>query len=100
MVQWRTPDVPDVIDASKTEDLVYIDVTSARGAAVRCAFKDTGGGVIPGSFLRTSALGPLPTAATVALHRVRQVPFSASGIDLGEVRFDLSVLGRANIAAR
>lgn len=96
VAQWRTP---DLIGTSQSEDIVYVDVTSARGAAVRCSFPDTGRGVIPGSFLRASALGPLPTSATIAVHRLREVQFVAPGVDLGEVRFDLSVLGRAKIAA-
>jgi hypothetical protein len=96
VVQWQTADAGGT---SKTEDIVYVDVTSARGAAVRCAFTDIGHGKIPGLFLRASALGPLPTSATIAVHRVRQMQFTAPGVDLGEVRFDLSVLGRAKIAA-
>ncbi|WP_437796278.1 hypothetical protein [Sorangium sp. So ce693] len=94
VVQWRAD------EGGRARDVIYVDVTSAHGATVRCAFKDTGRGVIPGSLLDPSTLGPLPANATLALHRTRQVPFNASGIDLGEVRFDLSVNGRARIAAR
>lgn len=97
VVQWRADEGGE---AGRTRDAIYVDVTSAHGTTVRCAFKDTGRGVIPGSLLDPSTLGPLPASATLALHRTRQVPFSASGIDLGEVRFDLSVNGRARIAAR
>ncbi|WP_437811422.1 hypothetical protein [Sorangium sp. So ce1078] len=96
VVQWRADEGGE---ASRARDVIYVDVTSAHGATVRCAFKDTGRGVIPGSLLDPSTLGPLPASATLAVHRTRQVPFSASGIDLGEVRFDLSVNGRARIAA-
>jgi hypothetical protein len=96
-VDWRTPS--DATSASAT-DLVYVDVTAARGAAVRCAFQNTARGTIPGSFLRSAALGPLPADATVAVHRIRRVPFSAPAMDLGEIRFDLSVIGRARIAAQ
>ncbi|WP_437732937.1 hypothetical protein [Sorangium sp. So ce1335] len=96
VVQWRAD---EGAEAGRSRDVIYVDVTSARGTAVRCAFKDTGRGVIPGSLLDPSTLGPLPADATLAVHRTRQVPFSASGIDLGEVRFDLSVIGRARIAA-
>ncbi|XXX75756.1 hypothetical protein WMF30_49710 [Sorangium sp. So ce134] len=95
-VQWRANEDGD---AARARDVIYVDVTSAHGATVRCAFKDTGRGVIPGSLLDPSTLGPLPASATLAVHRTRQVPFSASGIDLGEVRFDLSVNGRARVAA-
>ncbi|MDC0683920.1 hypothetical protein [Sorangium atrum] len=94
VVQWRAD------EGGRARDVIYVDVTSAHGATVRCAFKDTGRGVIPGSLLDPSTLGPLPANATLALHRTRQVPFNTSGIDLGEVRFDLSVNGRARIAAR
>ncbi|WP_437982521.1 hypothetical protein [Sorangium sp. So ce117] len=97
VVQWRAGESGE---ANRARDIIYIDVTSAHGATVRCAFKDTGRGVIPGSLLDPSTLGPLPANATLAVHRTRQVPFNTSGIDLGEVRFDLSVNGRARIAAR
>ncbi|WP_437742313.1 hypothetical protein WME73_44220 [Sorangium sp. So ce302] len=97
VVQWRADEGGE---AGRTRDIIYVDVTSAHGATVRCAFKDTGRGVIPGSLLDPSTLGPLPANATLAVHRTRQVPFNTSGIDLGEVRFDLSVNGRARIAAR
>ncbi|XXT18436.1 hypothetical protein WME94_50230 [Sorangium sp. So ce429] len=97
VVQWH---VDEGGEADRARDVIYVDVTSARGTAVRCSFKDTGRGVIPGSLLDPSTLGPLPANATLAVHRTRQVPFSASGVDLGEVRFDLSVIGRARIAAR
>ncbi|WP_438033555.1 hypothetical protein [Sorangium sp. So ce204] len=97
VVQWRADEGGG---AGRTRDIIYVDVTSAHGATVRCAFKDTGRGVIPGSLLDPSTLGPLPANATLAVHRTRQVPINTSGIDLGEVRFDLSVNGRARIAAR
>ncbi|WP_437527902.1 hypothetical protein WME79_43795 [Sorangium sp. So ce726] len=97
VVQWRAD---EGAEAGRARDIIYVDVTSAHGATVRCAFKDTGRGVIPGSLLDPSTLGPLPASATLAVHRTRQVPFNTSGIDLGEVRFDLSVNGRARIAAR
>ncbi|WP_437763619.1 hypothetical protein WMF27_40110 [Sorangium sp. So ce281] len=97
LVQWRADEGSE---AGRARDIIYVDVTSAHGATVRCAFKDTGRGVIPGSLLDPSTLGPLPANATLAVHRTRQVPFNTSGIDLGEVRFDLSVNGRARIAAR
>ncbi|WP_437295826.1 hypothetical protein [Sorangium sp. So ce426] len=97
VVQWRADEGGG---AGRTRDIIYVDVTSTHGATVRCAFKDTGRGVIPGSLLDPSTLGPLPANATLAVHRTRQVPINTSGIDLGEVRFDLSVNGRARIAAR
>jgi hypothetical protein len=81
------------------EDLVYVEVTAATGAAIRCAYNDEGRGVIPEAVLRSGALGALPAAATLGVHRVRMGTFVGPGIDLGEVRFDLSVLGRATISA-
>ncbi|MCC6559086.1 MAG: hypothetical protein IT372_39685 [Polyangiaceae bacterium] len=81
-------------------DVVVVDLGAQSGSAVRCAFRDTGHGVIPGAVLRSEALGPLPASLTVTVRRVREVAFAASGVDLGEVRFDLAVLGRATLARR
>jgi hypothetical protein len=91
VVRWRAP------ETSQADDRVYVDVIAASGAAVRCAFADTGRGVIPGSALRAQTLGPLPASVDVAVRRVREVPFVAPGMDLGEARFDLSVIGRATV---
>jgi hypothetical protein len=49
--------------------------------------------------LRGGSLGALPAAATLSVHRVRLGTFLGPGIDLGEVRFDLAVVGRATITA-
>ena len=84
-------------DPATADDRVYVDVIAASGSAVRCGFRDTGRGVLPGSALRAQALGSLPAGVTVAVRRVREVPFSAPGVDFGEVRFDLSVIGRATV---
>jgi hypothetical protein len=94
LVRWRS----DANGGAQTGDLVYVDITAASGAALRCAWTDEGRGEVPSSILRSGALGALPTAATVAVHRVRLGAFVGPGIDLGEVRFDLSVVGRATIA--
>lgn len=91
IVRWRAA------ETTQADDRVYVDVIAASGAAVRCAFADTGRGVIPGSALRAETLGPLPGSVDVAVRRVREVPFAAPGMDLGEVRFDLSVIGRATV---
>jgi len=91
VLRWRA-ETP-----TQADDRVYVDVIAASGAAVRCAFADTGRGVIPGSALRAQDLGPLPASVDVAVRRVREVPFAAPGMDLGEVRFDLSVIGRATV---
>jgi hypothetical protein len=97
IVRWRSEDPQRARQGA--EDLVYVDVTAATGAAIRCAFSDEGRGVIPASMLRTGFVGALPAAATLGIHRVRLSTFIGPGIDLGEIRFDLSVLGRATISA-
>jgi hypothetical protein len=76
---------------------VYVDITGASGSSLRCAWNDEGRGEVPGSMLRSGVLGALPAAATLAVHRVRLGAFVGPGIDLGEVRFDLSVVGYATI---
>jgi len=95
-VRWRV--APDG-DAARG-DLILVDVRAASGAAVRCAFKDEGQALLPGAVLRGKALDAPNGAASVAVHRVRRRSFGASGVDAGEVRFDLSVVGRATIAPR
>ena len=80
-------------------DLVVVDVTSPGGTGTRCAFADTGEGVLPASALgaATASLGA-DGRATVTVHRIRREAFSAPGLDAGEVRFDLAVAGRATVA--
>jgi hypothetical protein len=102
-VQWRS-------DVSAVRgDLMVIDVRSAGGSLVRCAFKDEDGkAVLPGSALRGSSPGEPADAASIAFHRIRRRSFylgrapgfGAGGVDTGEIRFDLSVIGRAKIAPR
>lgn len=82
---------------ASADDLVIVDLSAASGAIVRCTFKDEGHGVIPGAFLRAEALGPLPASLTITVHRVREASFSATGMDLGEVRFDLSLIGHVDL---
>lgn len=94
VVRWRS----DAALSAQAGDLVYVDITAASGAALRCAFNDEGRGEVPASILRGGVLGALPAAATLSVHRVRLGTFIGPGIDLGEVRFDLSVVGRATIA--
>jgi hypothetical protein len=86
-VHWRSPE-------ARTTDVVLVDVSAASGAQVRCSFRDEGAGVVPGWILRSTTLGALPATATLSVHRVRERAFSSPGIDAGEVRFDLSVMGR------
>jgi len=98
VVSWRAGQT--LAKASKTEvDVVYVDLTTASGTGVRCSYNDTGEGAIPASFVGGKAWGPLPAAATISVHRVRQGTFTASGIDAGDLRFDLSVVGRATVVS-
>lgn len=94
-VRWRAPASLE----KGREDLVIVDVAADSGASVRCAFRDEGRGVVPGWVWGASSLGALPTTATVSVHRVRERSFSIGGLDAGAVRFDLSVVGRVNVAA-
>ena len=93
-VRWRSGD-------SARGDLVFIDVSGPSGATVRCAFKDAGEGLVPGALLRSPPLGGNGATATLALHRVRRRGFALglAGLDAGEIRFDLSVVGRATLVA-
>ena len=74
------------------DDLAYVEIVAENGVAARCAFEDQGRGLLPASLLRDASFGALPMAATLAVHRVRQGTFQVSSIDVGEVRFDLSVI--------
>jgi hypothetical protein len=93
-VRWRAAEGRD---AARPGDVVFVDVSAQSGAQIRCVFQDEGRGVLPAWVLRPATLGALPAALTVAVHRVRERSFLASGLDLGEVRFDLAVLGRATV---
>lgn len=93
-VRWRSGDVA-------RGDLIFLDVSGASGATVRCAFSDAGEATVPGALLRSSPLGGTGATATLAFHRVRRRDFAPglAGLDAGEVRFDLSVVGRVTLAA-
>jgi hypothetical protein len=95
VVRWRTPDAPRV-QVGDRDDVVLVDVSSKSGALVRCAFKDSGEATLPASMFRAVAPGAM---ATLAVHRLRQRMFSAPGLDAGEVRFDLAVLGRISVGS-
>lgn len=94
VIRWRAA------EAVARGDRVLVDVTSPSGAVMRCSFRDEGRGVLPASVLEVRHLGALPAQATVTMHRVRQRPLAIPGLDGGEIRFDLSVAGRATIEAR
>jgi hypothetical protein len=86
-VRWRRAAAPS------RDDLILVDVSAASGKVVRCAFADTGEATVPGSRLSLDG-------GTLAVHRIRQRTFGTSGIDLGEIRFDLAVIGRVTVAPR
>jgi hypothetical protein len=93
-LRWRAPEGRE---AARRGDIVFVDVSAQSGAQVRCVFQDDGRGVLPAWVLRPATLGSLPATVTLAVHRVRERSFLASGLDAGEVRFDLAVLGRATV---
>ncbi len=80
-------------------DLVYVDLTAPSGTGIRCAYNDSGEGVIPTNVLTRTTWGALPASIALSVHRIRQGGFAAAGIDAGELRFDLSVVGRATIVS-
>ncbi len=62
-------------------DAIYVDLAIGKApAATRCSFKDEG----VGSFWLVGDSG------TVTVHRMREVPLRARGIDEGTLRFDTS----------
>lgn len=76
-------------------DLVVIDMRGAGRSAMRCAFNDEGRAVLPAQ--------AQSGAGSITFHRIRRRAFEvgrAPGVDVGEVRFDLSVVGRATVAPR
>jgi hypothetical protein len=82
----------------QAQDVIYVDLTSARNPnGVRCAFSDVGAGVIPAELIR-EGIGESANLS-VAVHRVRLAGLSVPGIDQGEARFDLAVIGQATIAS-
>ncbi|MFO0756559.1 MAG: hypothetical protein U0359_08720 [Byssovorax sp.] len=95
LVRWHAGD-------RAKSDQILVDLRSAGGDAVRCAFEDSGEASVPASVLESKLLaGPGPL--TLAFHRIRRRPLGApalTGIDAGEVRFDLSIVGRATIVRR
>jgi hypothetical protein len=92
VVRWRASD-------RGKEDRIFVDLRNAGGDAVRCSFEDSGEATVPSSVLEDK-LFTGSRATTFAFHRVRRHAFGTPGIDAGEVRFDLSIVGRATIGAR
>src|SRR5262249_17486857 len=78
--------------------VVVIDVGGAGDRTMRCAFADDGKAVLP-----ASSLVQRGGAASIAFHRIRRhmadIGRGGPGIEMGEIRFDLSVIGRATFAA-
>lgn len=93
-VRWRTAEGAATPRAEPSGDIVLVDVSAESGASFRCSFPDEGKAVLPAWMLRSSTLGALPATATLSVHRIRGRSFALPGIDAGEVRFDLSVMGR------
>jgi hypothetical protein len=96
-VNWQATPSPGSPRGSS--DFVVIDVRGANEAAIRCTFKDEGEAVLPGAALLEKTLGT-SSAASITFHRIRRRSFVASGVDIGELRFDLSVIGRVMITPR
>ncbi|MEZ4308260.1 MAG: hypothetical protein R3F14_09475 [Polyangiaceae bacterium] len=92
-LRWRVP----ASTASSRDDVAYAELVAENGVTARCAFDDRGRGVVPASLLRDAGLRHFPAAATLALHRVRQGTFQIPGVDLGEVRFDMSSVASVTI---
>ena len=96
VLSWRAA-VPE--SATNKGDLTYVEIVTESGVAARCAFDDQGRGSLPGSLLKDirhaipqeESAGAEPLLATLAMHRVRQGSFHVTGVDVGEVRFDMSV---------
>ena len=64
-------------------DSVYVDVSNLHGTVnLRCTFADDGRGTLPASALRDDG--------SISVHRVRREALVRTGIERGEVRFDLS----------
>jgi len=105
-LEWMTPSTRTTPDEDDALDLIYVDMVSARsGQAVRCSFADEGRGVVPGALVASeSLLGP----TTIGVHRVHIQELGAAfadpdsdqpapDIDFGQIRFDLSLIGWANV---
>ena len=102
-VRWRSAEAATRAQQAGTQaprDLVLVDVSAPSGASIRCAFRDSGKAQLPGWILGAAVLGPLPAVATIAVHRVRERSFVAPGLDIGALRFDLSVVGHATVTAK
>lgn len=83
-----------------SEDVAYVELVSENGVAVRCAFDDRGRGRLPVTVLADAGLEGSPLAATLGVHRVRQGTFRVPGVDLGEIRFDMSVVAGVTLLPR
>ncbi|HEY3594175.1 MAG TPA: hypothetical protein VGL13_09875 [Polyangiaceae bacterium] len=71
-------------------DAIYVELASLEDGPlerVRCAFAPSGPAIIPASAL------PRAGAQSLSVHAVRRESISATGLDGGEVRFDLAVSG-------
>lgn len=82
--------------SGEAQDVIYVDFSAARSStALRCAFSDSGEGVVPAGAL--SEAFATPAVVSIAVHRVRLMGLDVPALDSAEARFDLSVLGRVYI---
>lgn len=64
-------------------DVIYVDVSNLHDAVnLRCAFADDGHGTLPAAALRDDG--------SLSIHRIRREALVHTGIERGEVRFDLA----------
>ncbi|MEZ4375082.1 MAG: hypothetical protein R3B07_29995 [Polyangiaceae bacterium] len=94
-VAWEPGDDP----GPDYRDLVVFELSDGVSTLL-CGFDDlTGRGSVPQSVLQNSALAldSSRSDASVALHRVRSVPFTSEGLDEGEIRFDFEVRSRVRV---
>jgi hypothetical protein len=81
-VTWARPST-STTEAAESDDVVYIDVSSAGAATTRCLFADNGRATLTGSSFGDGD-------GTVTTHRLHREVFHARGIDAGELRFDFA----------
>jgi hypothetical protein len=81
-IAWAPPQAGAASDPS---DVVYVDVTTsaARAGVTRCAFADSGHGVLASASIPADE-------GTFSVHRVHRESFHGRGIDSGELRFDFA----------
>ncbi len=86
LVELRASEPLDLTWApGSPDDLVLVEVSSGGANATLCAFRDdAGAGSVP-----RDVVGP--GSGRLTLHRVRSSEFAATGISVGELRFDFAI---------